>query len=52
MNRQLNVDYILTLKKDKKGLLYREEVDITHPKNILQKLDEFGRSSDYDILML
>lgn len=49
MNKQLNVDYILTLKKDEKGLLYVEKVDITHPKDILQRLDEFGKSSYYDI---
>ena len=49
MDRELNVDYILTLKKDEKGILYVEEVDITHPKDILQKLDKFENGSYYDI---
>lgn len=45
---KLNVDYILALKKDDKGLLYTEKVEITHPKDVLKKLDEF-REGDYDI---
>lgn len=49
MDRKLNVDYILALKKDEKGILYVEEVNITHPKDILQKLDQFEKKSYYDI---
>ena len=45
---KLNVDYIFALKKDDKGLLYTEKVEITHPKDVLKKLDEF-REGDYDI---
>lgn len=50
MDRQLNVDYILALKKDENGSLYVEEVDIPHPNdNILRELDNFENSTFYDI---
>lgn len=50
MDRQLNVDYFLTLKKDEKGALYVEEVDIPHPyDDILQELDNFENSRCSDV---
>ena len=49
-DRQLNVDYILALKKDEKGILYVEEIDIPHPNDdILQELDNFENSIYRDI---
>lgn len=46
---ELNVDYILALKKDDKGMLFTEESEITHPKDVLKKLDEYEEGSYYDI---
>ncbi len=45
---ELNVDYILVLKKDEKGMLYTEKVEITHPEDVLDKLNEF-EEGDCDI---
>lgn len=50
MGNILNVDYILTLKKNESGTLYVEEVEIPLPKDILQKLSDLGYCSQYGIL--
>ena len=46
---ELNVDYIFALKKDDNGMLFTEEVKITHPEDVLKKLNEFERGDYYDI---
>lgn len=46
---ELNVDYILALKKDDKGMLFTEEVKIMHPEDVLQKLNQYEDSTSYDI---
>jgi len=45
----LNVDYILALKKDENGMLYIDDVNITHPEDVLGRLREFEESGYYDI---
>lgn len=50
MDRQPNVDYILALKKDAKGSLYVEEVDIPLKyHDFLRELDNFENSTYCDI---
>lgn len=46
---EINVDYILALKKNEKEMLFIEEVEISHPEDVLKRLNEYERWDYYDI---
>ncbi len=52
MNDRLNVDYILTLKKNDENILYSENVEIPYDqdaKDVLSKLESYRNSSCHDV---